>query len=431
MFLGRTFLVSLLVCPSLLIATITPDAQQALTFFEQIKGDPNTTTNKFYRAVMLCELHEYNFALRLYDELLQIMPNSRKVLYNKAYVLKMIGNSSDALQLYRIVLSQEPNNQSAHIGMSHALLTLGHYAEGFKELEWRLVNKNMRQSQPISLEAFRNKTVLICCESGLGDQIQCIRYAKLLKENGAYVIAQTYEALIPLMTRCPFVDEVVTKENISITPDVKFCYFSLPVICNTISEETIPTPIPYFTVDKQLINFWQQRISSDKKLKIGLSWHSKIQDASFEFSPYRKRSIPLNKLTPLSEIPNINFYSLQRVTGLDELKNLPKNFNITTFDTDFDESHGRFMDTAAIMMNLDLVITVDTAVAHLAGALGVRTWLLLPATADWRWQQNRSDCPWYPSMRLFRQKNAGNWDEVIKEINTALNEFTKYNGCNE
>lgn len=424
MFLKHVFSVLFLVCPSLLVS-ITPDAQQALTFFEQIKGDPNTITNKFYRAVMLCELHEYSFALQLYDELLEIIPNSKQVLYNKAYVLKMIGNSSEALQLYRTVVSQDPSNQVAHIGMSHALLTLGHYEEGFKELEWRLVNKSIRQSKAINLETLKNKTVLICCESGLGDQIQCIRYAKILKEHGAYVIAQTYEALIPLMTRCPFVDQVVTKENTTIAADFNFCYFSLPLLCNTVSEKTIPTPIPYFIIDKKIIDFWKQKISPDTKLKIGLSWHSKIQDASFEFSPYRKRSIPLSKLAPLSQIPNASFYSLQRITGLNELKDLPQNFNITTFDTDFDESHGRFMDTAALMMNLDLVITVDTAVAHLAGALGVRTWLLLPATADWRWQLNRSDCPWYPSMRLFRQTNAGNWDEVVKDIKQSLEQFCK------
>lgn len=414
MFLGRFVVISLL---SYLVqcVALSPDAQQATNFFLQINGDPNSYINKFYRATMLCELHEYNFALRLYDELLQQNPNSNQIMYNKAYVLKMIGQFESALPLYRTVLANDPNNQQAHIGLYHCLLNLGQYEEGFKEIEWRLVRKEVRQHGPIDLNSLHNKTIFISCESGLGDQIQCIRYAKTLKDHGAYVIAQTYEVLIPLMKCCPYVDKVVP-QGTSEKADFVFCYFSLPLVCNTTSEKTIPTPIPYFVINQPLIELWKKNVSQNHNFKIGLSWHSKIQDASFEFSPYRKRSIPLKKFIALSELSNISFYSLQRVTGLNELNDVNKSFPIIVFDSDFDDSHGRFMDTAALMLNLDLVITVDTAVAHLAGALGVRTWLILPATADWRWQQNRTDCPWYPCMRIFRQKHAGNWDEVIQEI---------------
>ncbi len=422
--LGRTLLLALLFSSSQLYS-IAPDAQQALTFFERINGDPNTILNKFYRATMLSELHEYDFALKLYDELLLAMPHATEILYNKAYTLKLIGRSTEALPLYRTIIKQNPHNQFAHIGLSHVLLDNGDYAEGFKEYEWRLVNKNYRQTKPINLQDLQNKTVFLYCESGLGDQIQCLRYAQLLKEHGAYIIAQTYKVLVPLFKRCPYLDQVITKETESIRTDFRFCYFSLPVVCNTTSEQTIPKPIPYFSLDQELLDTWKKKISKDSGLKIGLNWHTKIQDASFEFSPFRKRSIPLTLLAPLAKIPEISFYSLQRINGLEELDNLPANFSITVFNDDFDESHGSFMDTAALMQNLDLIITVDTSVAHLAGALGVRTWLLLPAVAEWRWQQTRSDCPWYPSMRLFRQKHAGNWEEVVEEVKKALIQFIK------
>jgi tetratricopeptide (TPR) repeat protein len=399
---------------------ITPDAQNALRHFERISGDPLSTENLFSRATMLCELHEYNFALELYKQLAQRLPHSIHIKYNQAYTLKMAGHFNHALLLYTEILKKEPTNVSARIGLSHCLLALGNYKQGLPFFESRLIRKDMYQTGPIILNTLRDKKVLLLCESGIGDQIQCIRYASLLKEHGAIVIAQTYESLVPLFKHCPFIDMVITKQNAIPPHDYAFYYFSLPLICGTQSEATIPRAVPYLTTQNSLTQSWKTKIQTNNKFKIGLSWHAKDQDASFEFSPYRKRSIPLTDMAPLASVNNAIFYSLQKITGLDELHNVPKIFNIITFDTDFDESNGRFMDTASLMLNLDLVITVDTAVAHLAGALGVTTWLLLPKTADWRWGIDRTDSAWYPSMRLFRQKHAGNWNEVIEEVKETL-----------
>ena len=157
---------------------------------------------------------------------------------------------------------------------------------------------------------------------------------------------------------------------------------------------------------KKLTKEWQQKLATDKNFKIGLCWHADPHKNSNDMIVKlhgAEKSVPLKILAELSTLPNVSLYSLQKVDGLDQLIDLPPHVQVKTFDC-FDEEHGPFMDTAAIMKNLDLMITVDTSVAHLAGGLGIPVWLLLPYSADWRWMLDRDDSPWYPTMQLFRQK---------------------------
>jgi hypothetical protein len=177
----------------------------------------------------------------------------------------------------------------------------------------------------------------------------------------------------------------------------------------------------YLPVDPNLLPQWKNYLSRDRNFKIGICWNGNSQ---YRTAGLRKavaqKAIPLTLLAELSQIPGVTLYSLQRTDGNRQEENLPSSLAVTLLPFDFDITHGRFMDTAAIMKNLDLVITVDTAILHLAGGLGVRTWGLLPYSSDWRWLIDRSDTPWYSSVTLFRQKSAGNWEDVMLRVKTEL-----------
>ena len=198
---------------------------------------------------------------------------------------------------------------------------------------------------------------------------------------------------------------------------------SLPAIF-TDNEKTAPQNIPYIFPDPNLVKYWQNQLKHDTNLKVGICWQVDVQNDKSKLLIAR-RGYPLEQFALLGDIQNVSFYSLQKYDGTEQLSALPANFRLHTFDG-FDDQAGPFMDTAGLMKNLDLVITVDTAVAHLAGALGCNVWLLHPyATADWRWVHGRSDSHWYPTMRIFKQHEPFGYENVIKEVKYALQKLVE------
>ena len=195
-------------------------------------------------------------------------------------------------------------------------------------------------------------------------------------------------------------------------------------MCKT-TVKTIPANVPYIYADPSLIELWQPVFDAipESTYRIGICWHgnSQYKDLSLRRA-VKQKSCPLALFAQLADIPHIQLFSLQKVSGLSEIATLENPSSITLFADTLDTIHGRFMDTAAIITHLDLVITVDTSIAHLAAALGVETWNLLPEPADWRWMINRSDTPWYPTMQLFRQSKRGDWQSLIDEIKKRLSE---------
>jgi hypothetical protein len=189
---------------------------------------------------------------------------------------------------------------------------------------------------------------------------------------------------------------------------------SLPHLFKT-SLETIPSNVPYLFADAGLIDYWHNRLHDVREFRIGINWHGRIGKGKFV-----QRDIPLETFNALTGIPGVRLICLQKEVSIDAFAETKARLRIFEVGKDFDQAHGPFMDTAAIMTNLDLVITSDTSVAHLAGALGVPVWVALPFVADWRWLLDRSDSPWYPTMRLFRQKTPGDWTGVFEEIQLAL-----------
>lgn len=397
--------------------------KDGLHIFEQINGDPNSLANLFLRANMLIHFQEFDHALEHLNAILKNLPNVSSALYNKAYVLKIAGRPQESIAYYQKVLATEPANNSAKLGLSHALLATGNYEEGLPLFEYRLSHEAGRNFKPLNLQEISGKTVVVATEAfgGLGDWMMMIRFARVLKDHGAHVIAQAPDALHTLFSLCPYLDGVTSPKKSLPTHDKAILLMNLPLSCAA-NIKTIPNN-PYLYADEKLVSFWKNRIAGDTGFKIGLCWGELPQTALIQTSAYGKRSMPLQKLAPLAKIPGISLYSLQKVDGMEQLNKLPTEMKLITFDTDFDESHGRFMDTAALMKNMDLVITLDTAPAHLAGALGVTTWLYLPYAPEWRWMVEGTNSPWYPTMRLFRQHHPGNWDEVVQDIVQALPEF--------
>jgi tetratricopeptide (TPR) repeat protein len=373
-------------------------------------------------------------SMELYIQILNVNPNITGALYNFGYTLKKQGLFHRALEVYDKVLAQKPDYALARFSRANTLLTLGDLAQGWQEYEWRFKAYNEspeKFSAPLwDGSDINGKTILLCSEQGLGDTLQFVRYAQLLKNNGAHVIFEAQDSLVALLKLCPYIDTVFGRSDaVPGGAHYHIPLLSLPRLFKT-DIETIPHDIPYLYADEQLVDYWREELSHDTNFKVGICWQG---NANYSTLALRHavaiKSLPVALLAQLSEIPNVTVYSLQQVHGTDQLDAVDSRYTIKQFGKEFDTLNGRFMDTAAVIKNLDLVISVDTSIGHLAGGLGAPTWLLLPRVADWRWLLDRDDTPWYPTMRLFRQSTSGDWQEVIdrvkKELDTLINHPTK------
>jgi len=294
-----------------------------------------------------------------------------------------------------------PGDEKFFMNLGFAYIKRGELAKGLG-LQKPCINYNLEYIWDGS--GLSGKTILLRDEDGIGDVFFWLRYAYLFKKQGARVILETRGFLVPLLSQCPYIDKLVAKGHTLPVFDFQvYIGGSFRVLRTTL--ESIPADIPYMYAHKTLARKWQERLSDDKKFKIGICWDPQPCRLRITKKIVKcPRAIPLYYLYPLSKLEHVSLYSLQHINGLEQLKVIPKDFKIHTFDEDFDQKYGRFMDTAAVMQNLDLIITADTSVAHLAGALGKPVWVLLPFVTDWRWFIDRTDSPWYPTMKLFRNR---------------------------
>jgi len=292
-----------------------------------------------------------------------------------------------------------------------------YFARGWPEYEWRW---HRRQAVQRNFYATRwdgsplaGRTILLHAEQGLGDTLQFVRYASLVKRRGGTIIVECQPPLVKLLTGCPGIDQVVAYGDALPPFEFHAPLMSLPAIFGT-TVETIPQEVPYLLADPELRQKWRGELEGMREFKVGIVWQGRPEP------PWvGNRSIPLRKYAPLAQVPGVKLFSLQKGPGVEQL--VASSVEVTDFGPRLDEATGPFLDTAALMRNLDLVITSDTATAHLAGALGVPVWVAIPVAPDWRWMLNRTDSPWYPTMRLFRQTNLGDWDTVFAQMATELN----------
>lgn len=397
---------------------------KAITCYQQvITQQPHDTAAYFGLGCSFLNIGKFDEAIDAFQHIIKRSPHASSVRYNIAYTLKTAGRLDEAIDLYKKIITDNPTYDPAQLALGFAYLTQGDFAHGWKQHE-RYLKQSGKNGDALRTLLHTNniagKTILLRPEGGLGDTLMFIRYAQHLKNLGATIIAHVQRPLIPLLSRCSYIDIVLPTRaaSNSLFYDARATLMSLPAIFYD-DEQTIPRDIPYIYPDPALVNFWKQKIAKDNNVKIGICWQADVHNDSSRL-PIARRGIPLAKFFQLKNISGIAFYSLQKYTGVEQLGNLPKDFPLHFFQNDFDESHGSFMDTAAIMQHMDVIITVDTAIAHLAGALGRPVWLLLPYATDWRWIHNRTDSPWYPTMHIFKQPAPFDWDSVIEQVHEKL-----------
>ncbi|MGF6994074.1 tetratricopeptide repeat protein [Paraburkholderia sp. GAS32] len=317
---------------------------------------------------------------------------------------------------YRHALALDPNYADAHQGLAWLLLKRGDYKQGWAEFaqRWRKSDYEAIAVPGVAEwhgEPLDGRRLLLVGEQGFGDHFQFLRYARVLEQLGATVDLCVREPLLPLVERIPGVHRAFSG-----TPEGPYDFWvplmSVPSCVGT-ELSTIPADVPYIFADKAKIKAWRKRVDAagTAKRKVGLVW-----SGSPTFGNDRYRSMALANLSQLSELNDIAWYALQKGPAHDQLADAPEAFRAHDFTADLKS----FDDTAALIMNLNLVIAVDTGVAHLAAALGKPVWVLLPANSDWRWLEERSDSPWYPAMKLFRQTRLGDWAPVVERVSEEL-----------
>lgn len=393
---------------------------------EGLKLEPNHINLTFELANIYNSVNRLDESLALYHNLDRRLPNNPSILYNIAFTYKKFGDMENALPYYTRVLEIDPNHAEAIFSQGLAYIAMGDFEKGFRGYEWRYSRPSQGSLRTYPQPRWdgsdlEGKTIFVHAEQGLGDTFQFIRYAKLIKEKNGKLIVGVQKPLVTLIKRCKYIDEVVCVDDTPEHFDVHSPMLSLPYALKT-RIDTVPNEIPYLYADEKLVAEWKQKLSADKNFKIGICWQGNDNYATpLLRATVAQKSVHPKEFEPICNVPGVSVYSLQKTTGTDQLKEIPSSMRIITFDGDFDQSNGRFMDTAAVMKNLDLVITVDTSISHLSSGLGVPTWIMLPNPADWRWMLNRTDSPWYPKVtRLFKQPTPGDWESMINEVAVEL-----------
>ena len=352
-----------------------------------------------------------------YQKAIQIQPDYAEAYFNLGNSLREQGKLMESTQALQKAIQIQPDYADAHFNLAMLLLLQGQFVEGWEKYEWRwnssLKSQKRNFKRPLwDGTSLSSKSILIYAEQGFGDSIQFVRYIDLFPDTTTIIVACQPE-LKSLLKRIGRIDTLVTKGEDIPKFDFHAPIVSLPHIFGTVLE-TIPAKIPYLYPDKNS-NF--AFLSNDERdLKVGIAWAGSpthIND--------RNRSISLNNFKCLLDIKGCEFFSLQ----VGEHHRDIKRCGYSRIIKDLGKQFTNFHHTASAILQLDLVISVDTAVAHLAGALGKPVWTLLPFIPDWRWMLNRSDSPWYPSMTLFRQRKRGDWHSVFQEIRLTLIQYSQ------
>jgi tetratricopeptide (TPR) repeat protein len=357
-------------------------------------------------------------AIACFQRALALNPQFAEAYNNLGAELQEQAQLDEAEASFRKALEREPDLAAAHVNLSFLLLLRGDFQRGWQEFEWRWKYKKFRGRAPNRRawngSSVAGRTVLLHTEQGFGDAFQFVRYAPLVNQMGANVIVHSPTGLKRLLQSCPGVEQVIGDDEPLPPFHEHASVLSLPLVFKT-DLPTIPANVPYLFADAALVEHWKAKLAAIGGFRIGINWQGRGGIGDF-----RLRDIPLALMATLTDVPGVRLINLQRGDARRELLTAADRLPIIDLGDDIDREAGAFMDTAAIMKNLDLVITSDTAVAHLAGALGVPVWVGLPFVPNWRWLLRRSDCPWYPTMRLYRQPSPGDWSDVLEKMKTAL-----------
>lgn len=370
-------------------------------------------------------------AKKMYEKAITIDPHCYNSYHNLGHSLMLLKQIPQAIEAYKKAIDIQADYIESHLGLAECYWILQDFDGVSKEFEIRNeIAKNPKKIQHIPVwkgQDLQNKRVLFSTDhgGGFGDSLQFLRFAQVFKEKGAKVICKVKKEFVQLLSSYKYFDEIITEFK-ELNFDFIMPILNAPQFIQ-LNNGKIPADIPYIKANSELVKSWAKKLGVSRTVKIGLCWHVDPRHETIK-SPWALRSVPLEHFIPLLELPQLSFYSLQKIHGEDQLKSIPEHLIIHTFGPHLDEKHGRFMDTAAIMMNLDIIITVDTSIAHLAGSLGKKVWMLLPYACDCRWGIEGDKTDWYPNMRLFRQPKPGDWHAVINEIKIELENNIKKKG---
>jgi tetratricopeptide (TPR) repeat protein/glycosyltransferase involved in cell wall biosynthesis len=345
-------------------------------------------------------------------------PHTPELLNNYGVALQAYGDLAGAIAQFEQALAIDEQFSQAHANLGMAALLVGNFTAGWREFEWRCVEEKAKFEKSIPQpwwqgENIPNQTLLIHAEQGIGDNLQFIRYIPIVRQKVGKLILRTYSSLTKILQNFPGIDQIILLEDAFPHFDYHIPLLSLPYLCQT-DLSNIPADIPYIKASGSDIKLDTQ---PNILLKIGIVWAAK-----HDHPTSIHRSCCLDDLAILTTIPYIQLYSLQKGPQTDDLANHRLKSKIINLDNLIND----LTDTANIIQQLDLIISVDTSVAHLAGAMGKPIWLLLTFSPDWRWLLDRSDSPWYPTMQIFRQEQPGNWQGVLQKVHNKLNDIISH-----
>ncbi len=376
-------------------------------------------------ALLLRGMARHQEALGYLDRVCTDSPEFGPAYLIRAITLGELNRHRESLADYQRAREIDPDNFAAQFNPYSSHLALGEYEEGWKRFErrWRKTHDgNLAPDFARQLwtgeQSLEGKAILLYAEHGQGDAIQFCRLAEQVAERGARVILSVQPSLKRLLTGIAGVDQVVAQNEPAPSHDFHCPLMSVPYALR-LTLDTVPAKLPYLHADPVLMKQWAQRLGArDDRLRVGLAWAGEARLGPDEMAMNQKRSIPFVRLAPLLDVPAVAFYSVQKGTqAQQQLIDSPLHQRVTDFSDDFAD----FAETAAMLTQIDLLITVDTAVAHLAAALGRPVWLLNRYDSCWRWMLERDDSPWYPGlMRIFRQPAWGEWDSVLAQVAEAL-----------
>jgi len=362
-------------------------------------------------GVMLHQRGNSTTGSELIRRAIQIDPFSADFHSNLGVVLTDCGQFDDALACYRQAVKLAHDDPDYHWNLAINLLSRGDFREGWDEFEWRLrsparkLNRGFGQPQWNGSD-LTGKTILLHTEGGFGDAIQFIRYVPQVGERGGQIILECQGELVRLFAQVSGISRILRRLDALPYFDFQIPLQSLPRVFQT-TQANIPATVPYLTASKEIAQNWKERLASEPGPKVGLVWAGSNTTGG-------RRSNSLDIFAPLAEVRGIRFYSLQK--GPESKQPAPRGLSIA----DYTEQLSDFADLAGFIENLDLVISVDTSVAHLAGAMAKPVWTLVGFVPDFRWLRNRLDSPWYPTMRLFRQEKGEKWTAVVARIANEL-----------
>jgi len=393
------------------------NAKLALEIIDKaIKIEPDNAAAFNNRGLAFHCLREFENALADFDKAIFLLPDFVDAYNNRGAALEDLKRFEEALASYEKAISLKPEYVSGHWNKSLLLLSSGRLTEGWIEFEWRWETKKLsphkryfKQLLWAGKESLVGKTILLHSEQGLGDTIQFSRYVNMVSNLGATVYFEIQRPLESLLKRLEGISQVIIKGNPLPSFDYHCPLLSLPLAFKT-NINTIPSSIPYISSDPQKVGQWRVKLKDKQKYRVGLVWSGNQNQQNDH-----NRSIKLSKL--LEYLPSqFQYVCLQKEIRNEDKQLLQAHPEILHFVDELSD----FSDTAALCELMDIIISVDTSVAHLAGALGKSVWILLTYNPDWRWFLDRSDSPWYPTATLYRQESYGDWDSILAKVETDL-----------